>query len=449
MSLKLYDTLTQSLLDFKPQNPNQVSFYVCGVTVYDFCHIGHARAYVNFDCMRRFLEFKGYPVKFVQNFTDIDDKIITRANERNIPFSTLTQQFIDAFFEDMDALHIKRADFYPRATDYIPQMLEMISGLIQSGAAYESQGDVFASVHSFHKYGCLSKKNLDDLQAGARVDISEKKRNPLDFALWKKAKPNEPAWDSPWGAGRPGWHIECSAMVLHTLGETIDIHGGGEDLIFPHHENEICQSESFTGKPLANAWIHNGFVTIKDEKMSKSKQNFFTIRDVLKQFSGEVIRFFLLKVHYRSPLNYSHDGLVEAEQALKRLHTTLNNISDSAPVHNDLKTQLEAFTQQFITAIDDDFNFTQAIGILFEMSRLINKEEAGTAYLRNCGRILGLFEAQQADTPPAVVLDLSEKRLEARKNKNYALSDSIRKQIQDEFGWILEDTKEGIRWKKA
>jgi cysteinyl-tRNA synthetase len=450
MSLRLYNTLSRSLEPFVPQQPQQVSFYVCGVTVYDVCHIGHARAYVNFDCMRRFLEYKGYTVRYVQNFTDIDDKIINRANERGIDFKALTDEYTQAFFKDMDALGIQRATAYPKATDYIPQMLEMISGLIEKGAAYVVNGDVFASVDACPSYGCLSRRKLDDLQAGIRVDISEKKKNPLDFALWKKSKPNEPSWESPWGQGRPGWHIECSAMVLHTLGETIDIHGGGEDLIFPHHENEICQSESFTGKPLSRYWLHNGFVTVKNEKMSKSKHNFFTIQDALGQVSGEVLRFFLLKVHYRSPLHYSLDGLREAESALKRLQTTLNNIPESAVVSSSAQEALDGLKRDFIEAIDDDFNFTQAIGVLFEMAKLINIEGAGSAILKECGQLLGLFSSDEAEVgPPSQVLVLAQAREDARKNKDFAQADGFRKRITEEFGWILEDTKDGIRWKKA
>ncbi|NBV42779.1 cysteine--tRNA ligase, partial [bacterium] len=302
MDIWIYDTLEAKKKKFEPLNGSVVTFYACGVTVYDYCHIGHARVYVTTDCIRRVLAYAGYSVRYIQNFTDIDDKIINRANEAGVTVDQLTARYIDAYFEDMDRLGIQRADAYPRATEYVKQMLDLIQRLLDAGNAYQiPSGDVVFSVGTFSNYGKLSKKKLDDLEAGARVDIDSEKRHPGDFVLWKSAKPGEPAWDSPWGKGRPGWHIECSAMAMDELGPTIDIHAGGEDLVFPHHENEICQSECVTGKPFVRYWVHNGFVTIRDEKMSKSLGNFKTLRDVLAEYDGDVVRFFLLKVHYRSP----------------------------------------------------------------------------------------------------------------------------------------------------
>ena len=445
-TLLIQDSLSGKLTPFTPIEANKVRMYVCGVTVYDFCHIGHARAYVIFDCIRRTLLTNGYAVTFVQNFTDIDDKIIARANERNIPTTQLTETFIDAFFQDMDQLNILRATTYPKATEYLPQMITFIQGLIDKKCAYVQEGDVFFAIDKAHNYGKLSKKIIEDLIAGKRVDTLEKKENPLDFALWKAAKPNEPAWDSPWGPGRPGWHIECSAMALHTLGETIDIHGGGEDLIFPHHENEICQSECYTQKPLANYWIHNGFVTIKDEKMSKSKKNFFTIRDILKEFSGETLRFFLLKVHYRSPLNFSFDGLKEAEQALKKLKNTIVQF----PPKPEVPTSEEArrLEIKFHDALRNDFNFAEAIGILFELYHHIHATQANSQSLKNCASLLGLLEKEEAlETPPESVLELAAQRQAAKTAKDYAKADALRQEIQS-LGWSIEDTKDGSRWKK-
>ncbi len=445
--INVYNTLSGALEPFSPQVPPEVRMYVCGVTVYDFCHIGHARAYVNFDCMRRVLTHFGYTVQYVQNFTDIDDKIIARAHERGISVSELTNTFIEAYFQDMDQLNILRASAYPKATDFVSQMHDMISGLIEKGAAYVVNGDVWCRVSYLNSYGKLSKKVLDDLIAGKRVQTVLEKEHPLDFALWKSTKPGEPYWDSPWGPGRPGWHIECSAMVLDQLGETLDIHGGGEDLIFPHHENEICQSEIFTGKPLSKYWIHNGFVTIKDEKMSKSKHNFYTIREILDQFSGETLRFFLLKVHYRSPLNFSFEGLREAETALKKLSQAVQQFPPTgAPI---LHPKLTELVQKFDAALAEDFNFTQAIGVLFEMVHVINSEELPSDALYQCGQILGLFAQPLDEKPPAEALDLAQARIEAKQAKDYALADQLRARILTEFGWVLEDTKAGIRWKKA
>jgi len=440
------NSLSGQLETFTPTHPPQISLYVCGVTVYDYCHIGHARAYINFDCMKRYLTYLGYHVNHVQNFTDIDDKIITRAHQLNISETELTEKFILAYFEDMNALNILPATTYPKATEFIPQIIEMIEKLINNGNAYAIEGDVFFAIDTAKDYGKLSKKVVDDLIAGKRVDPSDKKKNPLDFALWKSAKAGEPKWPSPWGNGRPGWHIECSAMAYHTLGATIDIHAGGEDLIFPHHENEICQSECYTHQPLAKYWIHNGFVTIKDEKMSKSKNNFFTIRDVLKEFSGETIRYFLLKVHYRSSLNFSKNGLKEAEQALKKLHNTLTVFP---PDDTPLNEPLSLLKTKFHEALSADFNFAESLGVLFEIHHYIHQHQKGSQLLLDCGKLLGLFEQRPInDAPPEEIIALSEQRTLAKKEKNFALADRLRAEILTQ-GWLLEDTNTGIRYKKA
>ena len=448
--MHIYNILTQTLDLFEPLQAPDVRMYVCGVTVYDLCHIGHARAYVNFDTMRRVLTHSGYNVKYIQNFTDIDDKIIARAQELGISTQALTEGCIADYFQDMDQLNIMRAMDYPKATDYLPQMIAMIAGLIEKGAAYASGGDVFYRISAFPTYGKLSKKVLEDLVVGKRVDPSDKKQHPLDFVLWKSAKPGEPTWESPWGPGRPGWHIECSAMALQTLGETLDIHGGGEDLIFPHHENEICQSESFTGKTLARYWVHNGFVTLKNEKMSKSLKNFFTLREVLKEFSGEVIRFFLLKVHYRSPLNFSFDGLKEAKSAYQKLCGILL----AFPPDQDAAApdaQISRLRDQFETSICQDFNFTEAIGFLFEMRHHIRATGQGSRTLWKCGQLLGLFMqpmAADVQVPPAHVLALGEARATAKKARDFAQADALRSEIAAQ-GWVVEDTPQGLRWKQA
>jgi cysteinyl-tRNA synthetase len=452
MSIYLYNTLTRKKELFIPYKAGEANIYVCGVTVYDYCHIGHARAYVVFDTIRRYFEHKDYKVTYIQNFTDIDDKIIARANDQGIDYKDLTAKFITAYSEDMQKLNITKASKYPRATNYIDAMQEIIQKLIEKGYAYTNNGDVYFSVNACKDYGKLSKKVLDDLLVGIRVDVSEQKNSPLDFVLWKKAKPGEPSWDSPWGKGRPGWHIECSAMVFKEFGHSIDIHGGGEDLVFPHHENEIAQSESCSGKPFAKYWIHNGFVNIKNEKMSKSKKNFFTLREVLKDFSGETIRFFLQKIHYRSPLNFSFEGLQEAEQALKRLHTTLENIDQKNILEatDEVKSDFENMEKKFYKAMDDDFNSAEAIGVLFEINKLINKTGFGRKLLMKLGQIIGLFfQNSSEDNLPEEALSLIKARVEAKQNKDYLKSDEIRNLLINKYKILVEDTKEGPRWKRV
>ena len=449
--LFLYNTLTRQREKFIPLHEGQVSFYVCGVTVYDFSHLGHARAYVAFDCVRRYLEYTGYTVRFIQNFTDIDDKIIARAQENNEAYEVLTSRFVDAYFEDMKALNILPATHYPKATGYVPQMIRLIEGLISKGSAYvAASGDVCLSVDSFSDYGKLSKKVLEDLEAGNRVGVDQTKKNPLDFVLWKMAKIGEPSWDSPWGKGRPGWHIECSAMAIDELGESIDIHAGGEDLIFPHHENEIAQSECFTGQTFARYWLHNGFVTIRNEKMSKSLKNFFTIRDILKDWDGEVVRFFLLKVHYRSPIQFSYEGLEEAKQALSRLRNALKTVPISAP-SNEFQAQFDALTTSFHEAMSDDFNYAEALGFLFEMTKLIHVSQSGGLVLKELGQILGLFYSglDEDQGLSQEIQNLIEERTAAKKVKNFNKADEIRKRLITEFGIEVKDTPQGVKWERV
>ncbi len=443
--LYLYNSLTKSKELFVPINEPRVTFYTCGVTVYDNCHIGHARAYVVFDTIRRYLEYLGYYVRYIQNFTDIDDKIINKANSLNKPFQQITNQYIESYFEDLDRLFVKRADKYPKATEYIKEIQKIISGLINKKMAYIGKdGDVYFRVNNFRNYGKLSKKNLEDLVAGARVDIDTDKENPLDFALWKKAKPGEPSWTSPWGEGRPGWHIECTAMSLAELGETIDIHAGGEDLLFPHHENEIAQSESFTGKPFVKYWLHNGFVNINEEKMSKSLNNFLTIKQILESYSGEVLRFFLIRVHYRSPLNFSFDALEEAKHAYQRFENTLAIHKD---IDEEINPDLAEFESRFIAAMNDDFNLSLAVAVLFDLNKYINVNNKGVWLLKKLGQILGLFNEDNNSLEISIEdQNLIEERTLAKKERDFQRADEIRNILLAK-GIILEDTPEGVRWK--
>lgn len=462
--LKIYNTLTRSKETFTPRISGKVGMYVCGMTVYDFCHVGHARVMVVFDTVARYLRHSGYHLTYVRNITDIDDKIIQRANENNETFTALTERFINAMHEDERALAVLPPDIEPRATQTIPQMLQMIATLIAKDMAYVgSNGDVFYAVNQFQTYGKLSGKNIDDLQAGERVEVEQAKRNPLDFVLWKMAKPNEPAWQSPWGLGRPGWHIECSAMSTCCLGNHFDIHGGGMDLQFPHHENEIAQSEGATGEKYVNTWMHNGFVRINEEKMSKSLGNFFTVREVLKRYRPEVIRFFILSSHYRSPLNYSDEHLDDAATALTRLYNALRGISLAANPTYD-----QGFQQRFTDAMDDDFNTPVALAVLFDLARELNKAKEHnsetTAILANTlvylGQLLGLLQ----DDPEHFLKSGStittdglsteaintqiQARLAAKQAKNWAEADRIRDALKDQ-GIILEDIPGGVtEWRR-
>ena len=452
--LKIYNTLTRNKETFTPIQSNQVRMYVCGMTVYDYCHLGHARVMVVFDLVSRWFRTSDYAVTYVRNITDVDDKIINRANENNETIAELTQRFIDAMDEDAAKLGVIRPDNEPRATAHIDAMVEMIQTLVERGSAYTADnGDVFYAVRSFDGYGKLSGKSLDDLRAGERVEVDTFKRDPLDFVLWKSVKPNEPHWDSPWGAGRPGWHIECSAMSAKHLGEHFDIHGGGQDLQFPHHENEIAQSEAAHNCQMANYWMHNGFVRVDDEKMSKSLGNFFTIRTVLGQYDPEVVRFFILRAHYRSPLNYSDKHLDDAKAALTRLYNALRDVETTSDVID--WSHPEAL--RFKAAMDDDFNTPEAIAVLFDLANEVNTNKATEAanLLKNLAGVIGLL-AQGTDAfmqgeAANIVLDIDgliKARIDAKAAKNYAEADRIRQELADS-GIALEDTPQGTTWRKA
>jgi len=440
--LTLYNSLTQKKEVFQPQTPPIVRMYVCGITAYDDAHIGHARAAVVFDTLRRYLEQKGYQVQHVQNFTDIDDKIIARAKQEGIQESQLATLFINRYLEDMASLNVNPAHQYPKATDHVSDMVSLIQTLMDKGVAYAAKGDILFAIDQFPDYGKLSKKVLEDLVDFHRVERGDHKKNPLDFVLWKQAKSGEPSWDSPFGKGRPGWHIECSAMVFKTLGLSIDIHGGGQDLIFPHHENEIAQSEACSHQPFARYWVHNGFVTVQHEKMSKSLKNFWTIRDVLQQFHGQILRFFLLKSHYRMPINFSFDGLKEAQQAFFRLQHTFKVVSQEAP-HS--QSEFESVYQRFLQALDDDLNTPEAIGILFDMNKLIHKTQSGLRYLKTMMDLLGLCVLQETASPmPEALFNLIKERQLAKKDKQYAKADELRQQLFTKYHVTLEDGKEDI-----
>jgi cysteinyl-tRNA synthetase len=462
LMLKIYNSLSKQKETFAPIEPGKVRMYVCGMTVYDYCHVGHARVLVVFDVVYRYLRYRGLEVTYVRNITDIDDKIINRALENGEEFHALTERFIDAMHEDAEAIGVLKPDLEPKATDNIDAILEMIDTLEKKGMAYQAgNGDVYYSVKSFPGYGKLSHKKLEDLQAGSRVEVDEAKQDPLDFVLWKPAKPDEPMWDSPWGKGRPGWHIECSAMSTRFLGNHFDIHGGGLDLQFPHHENEIAQSEGCTGEHFVNYWMHNGFVRINEEKMSKSLGNFFTLREVLERYQGEEIRAFILSSHYRSPLNYSDEQLDHARQALTRLYTALRGLENADHLNDG------AYESRFQEAMDDDFNTAEALAVLFDLAREINKARetdnqraAGLgALLRRLGGVLGLLQADPeaylkgGDTGSEEGLndseidELIEARQQARQDKNWAESDRIRDQLQ-EAGIILEDGAQGTTWRR-
>jgi cysteinyl-tRNA synthetase len=493
MTLRIYNTMSGKKEEFIPLQDRKIGMYACGVTVYDLCHIGHARSAIVFDVIHRYFKYRGYEVVFVRNFTDIDDKIIKRANEQGVDYKTIAEKYIDEFNVDMGMLGLDKPRFEPRATEHIPEMIQLISTLIEKGYAYQSGGDVFFSVEKFSEYGKLSKRNLEEMQAGARVGIDEKKQNPLDFALWKASKPGEPLWGSPWGKGRPGWHIECSVMSQKYLGETLDVHGGGKDLIFPHHENEIAQSEAATGKPFARYWIHNGFVNINKEKMSKSLGNILTLKEIFKDWRPEVIRLFLLSSHYRSPVDFSFDALSEIKSALDRFYATLEAIQKelrgpssssqgpvlSSPSKGEVGTTrniLESFQARFEEAMDDDFNTAQALGYFFDLQRHLNSLldiskkqraeeilamlEKGFEYFTRFGSIFGLFQEdprnylneqkkeglRRLNLTEGEILKLIGERNLARKEKNWKRADEIRNHLLSK-GIILEDTPAETIWK--
>lgn len=465
--LMVYNDLTREKEEFIPIEPGKVRFYVCGPTVYNYFHIGNARPFVMFDVFRRYLEYLGYEVTYVQNFTDIDDKMINRANELGITVDALAEQFISAYYEDADALGIKRATVNPRATHEIPEIISMVSRLIEKGHAYEADGDVYFSVDSFPGYGKLSKQSIAELRSGIRVDIDDRKRDPMDFALWKACKPGEPSWDSPWGKGRPGWHIECSAMATKYLGESIDIHGGGSDLIFPHHENEIAQSEAACGEQFVKYWLHNAFLLIDMEKMSKSLGNFKTVRDARGAYNPMVLRYFLLSAHYRSPLNFSQESLDQAHSALERLRNSYGDLKfalskcETGVPDEALRRALEETRHCFVESMNDDFNTAGALGYVFDLVRAVNvhltentqpdKEglEQALAFWHDINGILGIFEEDAAAGDETAEIEaLIAERIEARKAKNFQRSDEIRAALA-ERGIILEDTPQGTRWKKS
>lgn len=462
--MKVYNTLTRKKEELVPITPGEIKMYACGPTVYNYIHIGNARPLCIFDILRRYLEYRGYNVKFVQNFTDIDDKIIRRANEEHVDFSEISERYIKEFWTDADGLNVRHATINPKATENIDAIIQIISTLIEKGYAYEAQGDVYFSTEKFKDYGKLSHQPLEDLEAGARIMVGEVKREPMDFAVWKAAKPGEPAWDSPWGKGRPGWHIECSAMNWRYLGDTIDIHCGGQDLIFPHHENEIAQSECFTGKPFAHYWMHNGYINVDNVKMSKSLGNFFTVRDVAEKYGYEPIRYLLISAQYRSPINYSTDIIEQCIAALNRLYTCrdsldfeLKNAVDAE--HDGDKAIIDGFDkyrEQFISAMDDDLNTADAIASIFELVRDINTNvvgktpsktlvEGAIAMFDELTGVLGLVYNRKTETLDSDVEALIEARTNARKEKNWAEADRIRDQLK-EMGIVLEDTAQGVKW---
>ncbi|WMC11579.1 cysteine--tRNA ligase [Oceanimonas pelagia] len=457
--LKIYNSLTRQKEEFKPLVPGKVGMYVCGVTIYDLCHIGHGRTFVAFDVVTRYLRYAGYDLTFVRNITDIDDKIIKRAAENGEDWQALTERLTGEMYRDFDALNIARPDIEPRATAHIPEIIAMVETLIKDGHAYVADnGDVLFEVNSFADYGRLSGQNLEQLQAGARVEVEQSKRNPLDFVLWKQSKPGEPSWESPWGPGRPGWHIECSAMNGKHLGKHFDIHGGGSDLQFPHHENEIAQSCCANHSPYVNTWMHSGMVMVDEEKMSKSLGNFFTIRDVLGHYDGETIRYFLLSGHYRSQLNYSDENLKQARTALERLYTALRDLPEVPAAGG------EEFVARFTTAMDDDFNTPEAYSVLFDLAREINRQKgkdttvaAGLAgRLRELAGVLGLLEQDPeaflrgdagAGDEVAEIERLIQARLDARKARDWAAADAARDRLTA-MGIVLEDGPEGTRWRR-
>ncbi len=462
MPIAFYNTLSRTVEEFIPMHEAEVRMYTCGPTVYDYFHIGNARSFVMSDIIRRYFEYRGYKVTYVMNITDIDDKIINRANEQGVPSSDIAEKYTEAFLRDTALFGIRPADVHPRATETMEEIIAHIQGLIERGAAYAVDGDVFFRVSAFDGYGKLSRKNIEDLVVGSRVEADPRKENPVDFALWKSAKPGEPAWDAPWGSGRPGWHIECSVMSQKFLGKSFDIHAGGNDLIFPHHENEIAQSEALTDAPFARYWIHFGFLNIDNEKMSKSLGNFFTAREILEKYPATVLRFYYLQTHYRSPLNFTPEGIEAAKTGLQKLQGLYDAVR--AAVSGDGAFDVEAWEQRFITAMDDDFNTPAGFGALFEMVRDANAvlrsdegmadaaREKLAAFLRRTGvELFGILHEETEENAGGEALDgvmrlLIDIRAEARKDKQFALSDRIRDGLKG-LGIALEDGRDGTTWK--
>ena len=459
--MRLYNSATRKKEELEPLHEGEIRMYACGPTVYNYFHIGNARPFIIFDVLRRYLEYRGYKVTFVQNFTDIDDKMIRRANEEGITVKELGDHYIEEYFKDATALGIRPATVHPRATEHIGDIIKLIKRLEKNGLTYTVNGDVYFDTKAFPGYGKLSGQNLDDLEAGARIDVDSDKKHPADFALWKAAKPGEPFWNSPWGQGRPGWHIECSAMSMKYLGETFDIHGGGKDLLFPHHENEVAQAEGATGKPLARYWLHNGFITVDNEKMSKSAGNFFTVRDILKEFSAEDVRFFMLSAHYRSPLNFSRDMIAQAHSSLVRLYTARDQLlflqghAQEHPLTAEeqaFQARLDDYIARFDSAMDDDLNTADALGVLFSLVQDINitlKAQSALSLIMKAYEtltaitdVLGLLMVKAEMKLPEDIQALVDARAEARKAKDWQQSDDLRRQLQ-ERGYVVEDTAQG------
>ena len=465
--IKVYNTLTKEKEVFKPITPGEVKIYVCGVTPYNHPHIGNARPAVTWDIIRRYLEYIGYKVKFVQNFTDVDDKIINKANAEGTDWKTISDRYIDAYFKVMDALHVRRTDVYPRVSDHMDDIIHMVEELIKNGHAYVLGGDVYYDISTFKDYGKLSGRKVEDMLAGARIEVNDEKRNPGDFALWKAAKPGEPFWESPWGKGRPGWHIECSVMSKKYLADEIDIHAGGEDLIFPHHENEIAQSEAANGVPFSKYWMHNAFLNIDNKKMSKSLGNFFTVRDISREYDLEVLRFFMLSAHYRNPVNFSHDLMESAKNGLDRILTAVDNLrhlsenaKDVTMTEDEKKiiASIDDIYKKFEDSMDDDFNTADAISAIFELVKLANsnsssdnsKEYIDTLMkkITTLTDILGLKTDKKEEMLDEDIEALIAERQQARKDKNFARADEIRDELLSK-GIVLKDTREGVRWSRA
>ncbi|WP_071458923.1 cysteine--tRNA ligase [Bacillus massilinigeriensis] len=465
MTVKIYNTLTRKKEEFIPLEEGKVKMYVCGPTVYNFIHIGNARPPIVFDTVRRYLEYRGYDVRYISNFTDVDDKLIRAAKELDEEVPAIAERFIEAYFKDVSALGCKKADVHPRVTETMDLIIEFIESLINKGFAYESGGDVYYRTREFAEYGKLSHQSIDELKVGARIQVGEKKQDALDFALWKAAKEGEISWESPWGKGRPGWHIECSAMAREYLGDTIDIHAGGQDLAFPHHENEIAQSEALTGKTFAKYWMHNGYINIDNEKMSKSLGNFILVHDIIKKHDPQLLRFFMLSVHYRNPINYSEELLENTKAAFERLMTSYQNLKHRLGASSNLTEndgewldKIGGLEHQFIEAMDDDFNTANAVSVLFDLSKLANlylleKNTSGqvisrfiTAFEQLLG-VLGLSPEEEALLDEEIE-QLIQQRNQARKDRNFALSDEIRDKLKS-MNIILEDTAQGTRWKRV
>ncbi|TYQ17019.1 UNVERIFIED_CONTAM: cysteinyl-tRNA synthetase [Acetivibrio alkalicellulosi] len=461
--MKLYNTLTRKKEEFKPIDEKEVKMYSCGPTVYNYFHIGNARPFIIFDILRRYFEYTGYKVNFVQNFTDIDDKMIKKANEEGITVKELAQKYIDEYFVDAKGLGIREATVHPKATENIDAIIELIKKLEDKGLAYSVEGDVYFNTQKFKEYGKLSQQSIEDLKMGSRIEVDNRKKDAMDFVLWKNHKPGEPFWESPWGKGRPGWHIECSAMVNKYLGETIDIHSGGKDLVFPHHENEIAQSEGANGKPFAKYWIHNGFINVDNEKMSKSAGNFFTVRDISQKYDYEVIRFFMLSAHYRSPINFSAELMEQSKNGLDRIYTCIDNLehlkghaieSEITNGEKEFENRLIDLKKKFIEAMDDDLNTADAIAAIFDIVREVNLNvnssssegiiDMSISLIKELGNVLGIGVREREKNVDSDVQELIEKRQQARKDKNWKLADEIRYKLKD-MGVTIEDTPQGTK----